>query len=272
MDLFLLSQNFHELFKLNILLSVHIANKIVDSFSTVELRIRNLLILLFTLKHYLPFRASCVIFGLQKTQFSDIFHQMVAIINNNFNGYININNRILGNKECAKMFPKTYVVVDSTECHFESNNREEFSGKKGVHTLKYQLVVGAVTGEILALHGPETGPTADSKIYERSGLGQFLEDSGEFCLADKGYVGCRRAIHPAKKKKSHITQKVIPFSEEQRKKNKNISHFRIKVENTNSYIKDWSILSHEYRGNVENHAFVFNCCCILFNMSNQLMS
>jgi hypothetical protein len=269
---FLTSQNFSELFKINIMLFKHIAIDIMDSFSRYDLVVRNLLLFLFSLKHYLPFRASCIIFGLKKTQYSDIFYQMLQIFNKKYKHYVDIDNRLLGNELCSREFPNTYIVVDSTECNIESNNNEEFSGKKGYHTLKYQLIVGAVTGEILGIHGPEPGPTADAKIYELSGLGQYLEDNGEHCLADKGYVGCRHAIHPLKKKRSAITLAIIPFTQEQMSRNKRISHFRIRIENTNSYIKDWSILSHEYRGSAETHTIVFTSCCYLFNMSNQYMS
>ena len=144
----------------------------------------------------MPVRAACVLFGLEKSQFSTIFLQMIKIFYETYIGIINIENRTKGNELCLKEFPHTYTIVDSTECHIESNNRDEFSGKKGVHTLKYQTIVGSVTGEILGIHGPETGPTADCKIFETSGLGQFLDDNDEWRLADKGYVGCRNVIHP----------------------------------------------------------------------------
>jgi hypothetical protein len=198
-----------------------------------------------------------------------MFHRYVDIIYNTYIYTIDIENRKFENQKCSENFNDTYVVVDTTECSIESNLKTEFSGKKKQFTWKYQTIVGACSGEILGIHGPEEGPVADAKIYEKSGLRKFLEDEDEYCLADKGYVGCPRAIHPTKKKKSSISKENLPISREERIRNKKISHFRINIERTYSYLKDWNILSTVYRGSKEFHGKIFTTCCIFYNLSNQ---
>lgn len=262
-------QNFPSLLKINLFLFTKILNKIYTNTSRTDLAVRNLLLFLFHLKHYLPIRASCILFGIEKSQFQDVFHQQLDLVYSLLPKFIKIDNRKIGNDECKQDFPDTMIVVDSTEVLLESNKKTHFSGKKKNFTLKYQTVVGAITGEILSIHGPEDGPTSDAKIYEISGLRKFLEEEDEFCLADKGYVGCSRAIHPIKKRKSSMTSQTITFTNEQIKFNKRVSHYRIIVENVNSFIKDWGILSHVYRGDPEKHYKIFSCCCLLINWSNK---
>ncbi len=111
-------------------------------------------------------------------------HKLTCTTLNSIQTEININNRKKGNEECAVDFPRTYVVVDTTELVIETNERKLFSGKKKNFTLKYQTVVGAVSGEILAIHGAEPGPKADSKIYVKSGFEEYLIEKNEFSLAD----------------------------------------------------------------------------------------
>jgi hypothetical protein len=277
--------NFAELFKINIYLFVFICNSIIshkmNNFKfkkqttnltksmIPKMTVRNLMITLFFLKHYMPVRASCILFGVEKSAFLEIFQEFIDTIYFLFKHLINIDNRKYGNDKCSEIFADTFIIVDSTECLVQSNLKSEFSGKKNFFTWKYQLLVGAVTAEILGVHGPENGPVSDATIYETSGLRLFLESEDEYTLADKGYVGCSHAIHPKKKKRSSVSGKVNPFTSMEIEKNKTISHFRINVERVNSYIKDWNILSHVYRGLKEYHGKIFIVCCLLYNLSNQ---
>jgi DDE superfamily endonuclease len=263
---FLRLETFHCLFKLDPNVVAYLLNATEQKNSAIRFRIRNLLLTLFQLKHYLPIRSACIIFGLEKTQFRDIFDKEVIFYYNSFKSFIDIDNRHFGNDDCAKRFPNTYIVVDTTEVSLETKERSTFSGKQKDFTLKYQTIVGAVTGEILGIHGPEKGPTADCKIYVKSGLANFLNNVNEFCLADKGYVGNDRAIHPHKKKKG---QKNVPFNDEEKAFNKDVSHFRIKVENVNSFLKDWAILSNTYRGTTKTHQYVFGLCCVFINIAKK---
>lgn len=221
-------ENFHNLFKLN---AHHVTFMLNNSGQQGSHRnqVRNILIFLFQLKHYLPVRAACILFFIEKTQFNQIFHEQIDLYFEKFKHFIDIENRKHGNDKCALDFPDTFIVVDSTEVVIASQEKKKFSGKKKHFTLKYQTIVGAVTGEILGVHGPEDGPVGDAKIYVKSGLKDFLIEEDEHCLADKGYVGCERAIHPIRKKKSAFLNEKIPFSTQQIQFNKKVSHHRIKI-------------------------------------------
>jgi hypothetical protein len=232
-----------------------------------EMEIRNILIMLYHLKHYMPTRSACILFHLEKSQFNQIFLAQVKFYSSKLKFLFNLDSRKEGNEDCARDFPDTYLVVDSTECIIQSTNRKTFSGKKKHFTVKYQTVVGAITGYIHAVHGPERGPMADCRIYRFSGLEEFLIHEDEYILADKGYLGCQRAIHPMKKSRSAITLERIPFTQEQIVRNKLISHYRIIVENVNASLKQWGILTQTYRGKLENHVLIFSLCSSLVNFS-----
>ncbi len=144
----LTQKNFQNMFKLNIHQVVYLLNNSHQEVSC-NVQVRNILILLFQLKHYLPARAACILFFLEKSQFHHIFHAQVDLFFKKFFHFIEIENRKIGNEKCAEDFPDTFIVVDTTEVIIESKEKSTFSGKKKHFTLKYQTIVGAVTGEIL---------------------------------------------------------------------------------------------------------------------------
>jgi hypothetical protein len=253
--------NFTNLFKLSV-------NKVAQLLSneTKARKVRDFLMFLFHLKHYLPIRTACIFFHIENSRYEKIINTQIDLFCEKFkNDYFDLERRLINGP--AEGFAETYTVVDSTEVLIEAYKRKSFSGKKNNFTLKYQVVVSCTSGEILHIFGPELGSIHDAQIYRNSCIGDFFEGLDEYCLGDKGYVGCLRVTHPHKRKRHALTRQKVPLTPQQQDYNRRLAHFRIVIENVNSSLKNWSILSTVYRGDLEKHSKIFTCCAILTNMS-----
>ncbi|WP_425382441.1 transposase family protein [Spiroplasma endosymbiont of Melieria omissa] len=85
------------------------------------------------------------------------------------------------------------MIIDVTEVETERpkyNQKDWFSGKKWMHTVKFQTIINAHTNEILNIF-PDTGKNHDFKTFKNSKL-EFLSET--VILADKGYQGLQK-IH-----------------------------------------------------------------------------
>jgi len=255
--------NFQNLFKLSLLKVVCLTRN-----RSRPKKIRNFLMMLFHLKHYLPIRAACILFDIEKSRYDQIINMEIKdFVETHASNYFRIHTREEQNN--LPEFPHTFMIVDSTEILIEAFHKQSFSGKKYNFTIKYQLLVGSLTGEIFHVHGPELGSVHDATIWRNSGVSDFLRNENETVLGDKGYCGCSGVIHPIKKKTHPLTKSKIPFTQAELERNHNISKYRILIENVNSWIKDWSILSTIYRGELDSHPQIFLTCCILTTMTSE---
>lgn len=224
---------------------------------------RNVLIVCFQLKHYMPFRSGCILFGLGKTQYAAVFSQTLRNIVSSFGYLISLRNR---NHDSITEFQSTATVIDCTECTAWSYGPRTgwgtdlgYSGKKKMFTLKYQVVVGAKSGTIYDVYGPIYGSVHDARILQQSGFDNFLWKSGEFCLGDRGYQGCLNIISPHK----HYG---ASFTLSEKKHNQDISRYRDIVERVFCNLKKWTILRNPYRGELDEHFFIFMTCCIFCSL------
>lgn len=110
--------------------------------------------------------------------------------------------------------------------------------------------------------GPYLGRENDAKIWAQTDIVAFLEENGFYVLGDKGYVGCAHVYHMKKKRKGQAR-----LSDADKAFNKNISKFRVRVENHFADMKVWKILSHAYRGDLQKHRKIFLSCEILSLLS-----
>jgi hypothetical protein len=95
--------------------------------------------------------------------------------------------------------PDLAVLVDTFEQRVPRPREREtadalYSGKKRQHTLKGQVAVDEVTGEIVDVAQSAPGPTADLTLAEQSGLLERLPP-GVGALGDLAYVGLDK-LHP----------------------------------------------------------------------------
>lgn len=162
------------------------------------------------------------------------------------------------------------VVFDVTECPIERPKRKRtgrrknrqkkyYSGKKKRHTIKQQIVVDASSGKIIAT-SMAVGKTHDFKIYKNSKNRVHAKTKIQ---GDSGYQGIQK-IHanseiPKKRSKKN------PLSQEDKRKNKEISSRRVIVENVFAFIKKFKIISQRYRNRRKRFGLRFNLICGIFN-------
>jgi hypothetical protein len=155
-------------------------------------------------------------------------------------------------------FINCYGIIDSTEVQIYAWKNQAFSGKKHMHTLKYQAVVGISSGKLLNLAGPFCGFVHDSSIFQNTLISNWLTEKNGFLLGDKG---CNNIITSFKKKRGQQT-----LSKEQSAFNLILASHRIKVENYFAHLKKWRILSNAYRGSIPLHHKIVLCCAVLTNL------
>lgn len=106
--------------------------------------------------------------------------------------------------------------------------------------------------------GPFLGKEHDAKVWIKTDIVDYLRDNDFYVLGDKGYVGCERVYSLKKKTKG---QKTLPA--DVKEYNSKISVYRVRVENYFAKIKVWKVLSHVYRGNLQEHRRIFMVCVVL---------
>lgn len=230
------------------------------------------------------------IFGLKKSQISRVLERMLNYLSDRLSDFVNTKymdtlgsclrsvssdcNCVLPFSTCFcsvtsaftinlhfvdDFFLKDCVgVVDTTEVTIQAWVGQSFSGKKKNFTLKYQVVRDLQTRKPIHIAGPYLGKVHDSKIWRMSGFGNFLEEDNLFVLGDKGYVGCRQVHNVLKKNRG---QKVL--NELEKEYNRMISQKRIVIENHFAELKIFKVLSHTYRGDLNEHWKIFAMCEIL---------
>jgi hypothetical protein len=162
-------------------------------------------------------------------------------------------------------FSEVAAIVDATEQATQrpqdpDEQKNYYSGKKKRHTLKTQVVVGP-DGEIMDSSETVPGANHDKSLYDESGVGDRLDDD-EAMMGDKGYQGIQKdglAILPDKKPKGG------ELTDEQKARNRRISHYRIVVENTICQLKTFRVLAHVYRHARATHSDVFAIVAALVN-------
>lgn len=95
--------------------------------------------------------------------------------------------------------PDLVVVIDTFEQRVQRHRDpqqadEYFSGKKRQHTLKSQVAVDELTGQVVAVADSVVGPTADIKLLAQSDLLNCLP-KGVGAIGDLAYVGIDK-LHP----------------------------------------------------------------------------
>ncbi len=101
--------------------------------------------------------------------------------------------------DLLKALPELMVVIDTFEQRVQRpRDRAQadsyYSGKKKQHTLKSQVSINEVTGEIVDVSESVRGPTADIKLLEQSALLSRLPE-GVGGMGDLAYIGIDK-LHP----------------------------------------------------------------------------
>ncbi len=141
-----------------------------------------------------------------------------------------------------------YLLIDSFETPIgrSSDNqreRQEYSGKKKMQTLKSQIITDQ-DGEIMDILAGFRGPASDIEIYRETKLPKEIREKPK--IGDKAYVG--EDIETPKKK-----PKGGELPEKEKQRNREISGKRIDVEHSIRRVKGFKIMRQDYR--LENWIF-----------------
>lgn len=154
------------------------------------------------------------------------------------------------------------VVIDVTEHAIERPRRRQrryYSGKKGKHTLKSQIVANKQTAEIVCT-ALGRGEVHDFNLYKQSKT--HIQSETE-ALTDKGYLGIqklhKRSRHPKKRTKKN------PLTKQEKRDNKEINSERIVVEHINRKIKIFKIMTERYRNRRRRFGLRINLICAIIN-------
>jgi len=92
--------------------------------------IRNFLMMLFHLKHYLPVRTACVIFNLERSRYDQIVNLEISLsfLETHKADYFSIHSR--RTTTSIPEFPNTFMIVDSTEVLIHGFKKKSFSGRR----------------------------------------------------------------------------------------------------------------------------------------------
>lgn len=141
------------------------------------------------------------------------------------------------------------IIVDSFETpvtrpSLNDKQKRTFSGKKGMHTIKTQLLSDG-KGNVLDVDAGHRGPKADLKLYEESQLTEKLPAAlrGKPIYGDKAYADQKHPEITTPKKKP----KGGELTPEEKARNKEISQQRIQVEHSIRRVKGFRILRDQYR-------------------------
>lgn len=188
-------------------------------------------------------------FGVSADTSEDVFHEVLPILERIFPAQKWEAERKWRKSE-QKWSPVEidYLIIDSFETPIgRSSNyqqqKQEYSGKKKMHTLKSQLITDQA-GEIMDILAGFRGPTADIEIYRETKLPSFIR--GKPKIGDKAYPG--EDIETPKKK-----PKGGELSEAEKEANRELSSKRIEVEHSIRRVKGFKVLRQDYR--LENWIF-----------------
>ena len=153
--------------------------------------------------------------------------------------------------------PELAVLIDTFEQRIQRpSDRTEadsyYSGKKKQHTLKCQVAVDEITGEIVDIAASVRGPTADLTVLKESRLLERLP-TGVGGLGDLAYVGIRD-LHPqALAATPRRKPRGKPRPAEDIAFNTAFARRRIKVEHTIGRLRGYQALSQTDRHHRRDH-------------------
>ncbi len=154
------------------------------------------------------------------------------------------------------------VIMDVTERPIErpkQHQRSFYSGKQKDHTLKCQLVIDALTQQVICTFFGK-GREHDLKLFKASGI-HFHPNTES--LQDKGYQGIQK-LHVLCRL-PHKKPKRGKLTSEQKAFNRQLARERIGVEHINRRLKIFRILSERYRNRRRRFGLRCNLIAALYN-------
>ena len=196
---------------------------------------------------------------LKRLRFNDTFERISNEYNISKSSAYRIYNRILLLTLTIKEFRLSAInklesgvyIVDTTIIRINRSGNDilqqrQYSGKHKQHCCKIQIIIRKDSKAPEAVSFTSFGSIHDYNLFKNT-IHNLPDDI--IFIADSGYQGLEKLIPgsktPIKQSKYH------QLSEKEKLSNKKLSQSRILIENTNSYIKRFKILSTTYRGNLK---------------------
>ena len=153
--------------------------------------------------------------------------------------------------------PELVVVIDTFEQRVQRHKERQqadqhFSGKKKQHTLKSQVAINELNGQVADVADSVVGPTADINLLEQSDLLKRLPE-GVGAIGDLAYVGIDK-LHPTGSAAAPRRKpKGKPRPAEDVAYNRAFSQRRIIVEHTIGRMRRYQAITQTDRHHRQNH-------------------
>jgi len=141
--------------------------------------------------------------------------------------------------------PGLAVIVDTFEQRTHRPRRRQrayYSGKKKAHTLKSQVAVDE-DGRVVDVGVSRPGPTADLKVFRRSGLAGRLARAKVGALGDLAYIGIDGLVGGLRGATPRRKPRGRPRPPEDRRYNRAFARRRIRVEHAIGRLRRYQALS-----------------------------
>ncbi len=236
-----------------------------------KLKINNLedriLIFITYTKYYLSYFFMEQIFGVDESTICRIVKEISILLSKEL--IIDKDRkRISSLKELINEYPEiANIIIDATEQKFNTRDNDFYSGKRGMKTIKTQIVTDN-KGRILFVDNPVPGRMHDYEYLKKSCIPKWLtRNKNEIkILADLGYQGIYKDFPYLQSK---IPFKKIGIRKElndlEKEENKKISKKRIVIEHAFGRLKKFKILGESYHNSLQNYSNFFKSIAFITN-------
>ena len=217
------------------------------------------------LRQNVTFLVLGLMFQVTESTANNYFHYWLKILNNALPPSLieQAKNQEIWSDNLSNFLSKSELIVDSLEqprprpVEYQEQ-KKCFSGKKGYHTFKSQLIVLPRGADIVDICPGKEGRCSDINIWrERKNL--FATEQ-EFA-GDKAYIGEPQINTPHKKpKKRELTP-------EQKEENRRFSSGRVFVEYVIGKLKTLRIIGEKFRLKIAKYNTVFEAVCGLVRLN-----
>lgn len=224
--------------------------------------------MLFYYRHYCTQELMAFIFRVDQSQISRWIKYLQLPFERCTSTYLDkARKKIDSLKELVKYNPEIDVILDCTERPVltHKNSKELFSGKKKFCTVKNQVCVRRSTKEIVDVSNTVKGARHDFYYFK-----QFKESipSNWNLLVDRGYIKIQQEVTntcflPYKAEKN------FQLENYHKQQNKLLSSQRCRVEHVFAQMKQFKILSDEFRGSSRLSDSSFKAIAGIYNFRRQ---
>jgi hypothetical protein len=186
-----------------------------------------------------------LLFDISKTKANDAFNYWVEILRDILpaSQMEEVEGDSLKYQELRKTLCEYELIVDSAEQAIQrptdyQEQKQHYSGKKKMHTLKNQFIVLPHGEDIVDIYIGQLGKTSDINLFRET---QVKFDFEQKFIGDKAYIGGTTIMTPSKKPRNK------EISELKKEENRQLSSRRIGVEHLIGKVKIFRVASEKFR-------------------------